>query len=263
MLDPGKGKTKSGRLWTYVRDGRPHGDKTPAAVMYYYSPDRKGERPQKHLKDFKGVLHADAYAGYDKLYKSKENPENKISEAACWAHTRRKFYEITVASNKASVAFEILKDISVIYDIERHINGKPPGERKKYRQEKSKELVNNLFAKMKKYKKDLPQKGNTAKAIAYALNNELALKAFLEDGKTEIDNNAAERAMRPIAVGRKNWLFAGSDSGGHTAAGIYSLLETAKLNNINPWKYMEKVLRTIQDHNHKKVDELLPWNIKL
>ena len=165
--------------------------------------------------------------------------------------------------DKASIAISILGQISEMYKIESEIRGLDPGERMKYRQQKSKELVEKLFNDFRKYKKDLPAKSPTAKAINYALNNEAALRRFLDDGKIEIDNNAAERAMRPIAVGRKNWMFAGSDNGGHTAAGIYSLIETAKMNNINPHLYLQKVLATIQDYNHKKIADLLPWNIIL
>lgn len=267
VLAPGLGKTKTGRLWTYVRDGRPHGDTTtPPAVCYFYSPDRKGERPREHLKDYKGVLHADAYSGYDELYVKKGKDKSEVSsirEAACWAHTRRKFYEVVVANDKASIANAILEKISEIYSIESKIKGFAPGERLKHRQEKSKELVQNLFLSFKKYYGQLPKKSSTGKAIAYAMNNQAALMRFLEDGMIEIDNNAAERAMRSIAVGRKNWLFAGSDNGGRSAAAIYSLIETAKLNNINPWKYLQKVLDTIQDHSSHKIAELLPWNIKL
>jgi transposase len=263
VLAPGLGKTKTGRIWTYVRDGRPYGETEPPAVCYFYSPDRKGERPKEHLKDFKGVLHADAYSGYDQLYQNQDNPEAEITEAGCWSHTRRKFYEITVVYDKASIAISILEQISEMYKIESEIRGLDPGERMKYRQQKSKELVEKLFNDFRKYKKDLPAKSPTAKAINYALNNEAALRRFLDDGKIEIDNNAAERAMRPIAVGRKNWMFAGSDNGGHTAAGIYSLIETAKMNNINPHLYLQKVLATIQDYNHKKITDLLPWNIIL
>ena len=150
-----------------------------------------------------------------------------------------------------------------IYKIEEEIRGLDPDERRKYRQERSKELVQKLFIDWKKFYNELPKKSNTAQAISYALNNEVALMRFLDDGRIEIDNNAAERAMRSIAVGRKNWLFAGSDRGGETAAAMYSLIETAKLNNINPWKYLQKVLGTIQDHNSTKIAELLPWNLKL
>ena len=195
VLAPGVGKTKTGRLWSYVRDGRPCGDKTPAAVVYAYSEDRKGERPSAHLKDFSGVLHADAYAGYDNLYISDKNPDATISEAACWAHTRRKFYEVTVANDKANIAISVLEQISEIYKIEADIRGLDPDLRLKNRQQHSKKLVNELFANLKKDRNKLPQKSSTAKAINYAMNNQVALMRFLDDGQIEIDNNAAERAM--------------------------------------------------------------------
>jgi len=267
VLAPEHGKTKTARLWVYVRDGRPHGSIIPPAVCYFYSPDRKGERPREHLKDFKGVLHADAYGGYDRVYLNKDDPKNHIptdiTEAACWAHTRRKFYEIVVTNTKANIATEVLNKIGEIYEVEEKIKGSDPGERLKVRQAESQILVKGLFANLKKYQTQLAKKGSTAMAIGYALNNQLALMRFMDDGKIEIDNNAAERAMRSIAVGRKNWLFAGSDAGGHTAANIYSLIETAKLNNINPWTYLKQVFDTIQDHSSTKLAELLPWNIKL
>ena len=263
VLAPGVGKTKIGRIWTYVRDGRPYGDLTPPAVCYFYSPDRKGERPFNHLKNFTGVFHADAYSGYDQIYKSDDNSLARIIEAACWAHTRRKFYEITVNNDKANIAFKALEQIAAIYKVEEEIRGLDPSERYKARQDQSKELVQKLFIDWKKFYNELPKKSSTAQAISYALNNEVALMRFLDDGKIEIDNNAAERAMRSIAVGRKNWLFAGSDRGGETAASIYSLIETAKLNDINPWKYLQKVLGTIQDYNSAKIADLLPWNLKL
>jgi transposase len=260
VLAPGTGKTKTGRLWTYVRNGKPHGDNSPPAVCYFYSPDRTGERPREHLKDFTGILHADAYSGYNQVYLG---TESKITEAACWAHTRRKFYEVTVSSDKAVVAFEILERIGEIYAIEEKINGSAPNTRLETRQKVSKKLVEQLFTSFKEYYVKLPKKSPTALAIAYALNNEVALKRFLENGRIEIDNNAAERAMRAIALGRKNWLFAGSDAGGETAANIYSLIETAKLNKINPWKYLHYALSVIQDHPASKLEELLPWNVKL
>jgi transposase len=263
VLAPGIGKTKTGRIWSYVLDGRPHGDKSPAAVCYFYSPDRKGTRPLEHLKDFTGVLHADAYTGYDQLYINDEKSATKIEEAACWAHTRRKFYEVTIANDKANIAIAILEQIGEIYSIEADIRGLEPDKRLEERQKKSKVLVEKLFTGFRKAYDQLPKKSSTAKAISYALNNQKALMRFLDNGKIEIDNNAAERAMRSIAIGRKNWLFAGSDSGGHTASIIYSIIETAKLNHINPWKYLQKVLAIIQDYRANKVEDLLPWNIIL
>ena len=263
VLAPGLGKTKTGRLWVYVRDGRKYGDKTPSAACYFYSPDRKGIRPEEHLKGFAGVFHADAYSGYNNVYIGGSNEQAKITEAACWAHTRRKFYEITVTNPNANIAMKTLEEIGLIYKIEEAISGLEPDKRYKARQERSKDLVEKLFINWRKYLKELPKKSATALAINYALNNEIALKRFLNDGKIEIDNNAAERAMRSIALGRKNYLFAGSDAGGETAAAIYTIIETAKLNGINPWLYLKNVLAQIQDHNAKKVAELLPWNLKI
>ena len=230
---------------------------TPPAACYFYSPDRKGERPKDHLKDFKGIFHADAYGGYNQIY-----GEN-ITEAACWAHTRRKFYEITVASDNAKIAYETLIQIGKIYQIEEDINGSEPEERLKVRQEKSTKLVEDLFASFKDALTKLPKKSATTKAINYAMNNHIALMRFLDDGKIEIDNNAGERAMRSLAIGRKNWLFAGSDNGGKTAAIIYSLVETAKLNKVNPNLYLAQVLSVIQDYSSTKLAELLPWNLKI
>ena len=263
VLAPGLGKTKTGRIWTYVRDGRKYGDKTPPAACYFYSPDRKGIRPEEHLKNFIGVFHADAYAGYNNVYIGGANAKAKITESACWAHTRRKFYEVTVTNPNANIAMKTLEEIGQIYKIEEAISGLDPDKRYKVRQERSKDLVEKLFINWKKYLKELPKKSATALAINYALNNEIALKRFLDDGKIEIDNNASERAMRVIAQGRKNWMFAGSDAGGETAAAIYTITETAKLNGINPQVYLKNVLAQIQDHNAKKIADLLPWNLKL
>ena len=167
------------------------------------------------------------------LYISDKNPDATISEAACWAHTRRKFYEVTVANDKANIAISVLEQISEIYKIEADIRGLDPDLRLLCRQEKSKNLVERLFINIKKHRDNLPKKSGAVKAINYAINNEAALMRFLKNGQIEIDNNAAERSMRSIALGRKNWMFAGSDKGGHTAANIYSLIETAEINNIN------------------------------
>lgn len=264
VLAPTLGKTKTGRIWTYVRDGRPSGDTTnPQAVCYFYSPDRKGERPREHLQDFKGVLHADAYSGYDKLYENPDGSKSEITEAACWAHMRRKFYEVVISSNNAKIATDVLMQISKIYEIEESIRGKDPDTRRKARHESSKALVQQLFESFKKSLSLLPNKSATAKAINYAMNNQVALMRFLDNGNVEIDNNAAERALKPIALGRKNWLFAGSDKGGETTANMYTIIETAKLNNINPWTYLRHVLTHIQDHNSQKIVDLLPWNVRL
>lgn len=257
VLAPGNGKTKTARLWTYVSNGKNHNSNIPPAICYFYSPDRKGIRPQEHLKDFKGIFHADAYSGYDGLY------GDDIIESACWAHTRRKFYEVTVTNDKANIANEILIRIGEIYKIEEEIRGNPPDKRLEIRQKKSQLLIDDLFKRLKYLKNKLPAKSITAKAINYAINNEEALQKFLMDGRIEIDNNIAENAMRPIALGRKNYLFAGSDNGGQTAANIYTITETCKINNINPQKYLAKVLSVIQEYKVKNIAQLLPWNIRL
>jgi transposase len=256
VLAPGNGKTKTARLWAYARNGKNHNSNIPPAICYFYSPDRKGIRPQSHLENFKGIFHADAYSGYDRLY------GNDIIESACWAHTRRKFYEVTVTNDKANIANEILIRIGEVYKIEEEIRNKEPDKRLEIRQKKSQSLIDDLFKRLKYLKNKLPAKSITAKAINYALNNEEALQRFLTDGKIEIDNNIAENAMRPIALGRKNYLFAGSDNGGNTAANIYTIMETCKINNINPQKYLTKVLSVIQGYKVKDIAQLLPWNVK-
>ena len=257
VLDPGRGKTKQGRLWTYVRDGRPYGDKAPPAVCYHYSPDRKGIHPQTHLKAFAGILHADGYAGFKGLYR----PGNSgIAEAACWAHVRRKFFDLSVAG-PAPVAEEALRRIGELYDIEADIRGSPPDQRRKIRQQHATAKVEALRAWLERERARLPGKSATAQAIRYALSRWTALARYLDDGTIEIDNNAAERAIRPIALGRKNWLFAGSDNGGDRAASIASLIGTARLNGLDPQAYLRDVLTRIADHPVNRIDELLPWNI--
>jgi transposase len=257
VLAPGTGKTKVGRIWTYVLDGRAHGASSFPAVCYYYSPDRKGERPLEHLRGFSGILHTDAYSGYNGVY------ANGVTKAGCWAHVRRKFYEITVVSDNAKIAYNTLELIQQLYKVEQEIRGQNPQTRFEQRQVRSREIVEIIFTSFEKTINDLPKQSATAKAINYALNNKKSLMEFLTDGKIEIDNNIAERAVRSIAVGRKNWLFAGSDGGGDIAAAFYSLIETAKLNDINPEEYLRYVLTVIQDYNAQKLAELLPWNIKL
>jgi len=257
VLDPGRGKTKQGRLWAYVRDGRPYGDKAPPAVCYHYSPDRKGIHPQTHLTAFAGILHADGYAGFKGLYR----PDNSgIVEASCWAHVRRKFFDLTVAG-AAPVAEEALPRIGELYDIEADIRGSPPDERRKIRQQRAAAKLKALRAWLERERARLPGKSATAQAIRYALSRWTALARYLDDGTIEIDNNAAERAIRPIALGRKNWLFAGSDDGGDRAADIASLIETARLNGLDPQAYLRDVLARIADHPVNRIDELLPWNI--
>lgn len=257
VLDPGRGKTKTGRLWTYVRDERPTGGEAPPAVRFAYSPDRKGERPQAHLAGFRGTLHADAYAGFNGVYES-----GKVREAACWAHVRRKFHDIEQA-HASQIAAEALERIGELYGIEKEIRGSPADERRRERQARAKPLLEALRAWFYDTLVGLSKKSETAGAIRYALGRWPALVRYLDDGELEIDNNAAERALRAVALGRKNYLFAGSDSGGERAAAIYSLIGTAKLNGLDPEAYLRQVLERIADHPINRIAELLPWNVRL
>jgi transposase len=259
VLEPGKGKTKTGRLWSYVRDGRPCADKAPPAVAYFFSPDRKGEHPRDHLKNFRGVLHADGYAGFRDLYEpQKPGRPPLIVEAACMAHVRRKFFDLTV-SGPAPIAEEAFRRIGELYDVEATIRGAPSERRRKIRQEQTAPRFAALQSWLETMLRQLPRKSAAAEAIRYALTRGTSLSRFIDDGTIEIDNNAAERAIRPIALGRKNWLFAGSDRGGERAAGILSLIETAKLNGLDPEAYLRTVLARIADHPAKKIVALLPW----
>jgi transposase len=259
VLDPGRGRTKEGRLWVYVRDGRPWKDQTAPAVAYFYSPDRKGEHPRKHLESFRGVLHADGYAGFRHLYESKKPGEAPlILEAACMAHVRRKFFDLTV-SGPAPIAEEAIRHIGELYDIEALIRSAPPDRRREIRQKQTASRFKTLRGWFETMLAQLPQKSKTAETIRYALTRWTALGRFIDDGTIEIDNNTAERAIRPITLGRKNWLFAGSDKGGQRAAGILSLIETAKLNGLDPEAYLRTALARIADHPAKKIADLLPW----
>src|SRR5271170_5274660 len=254
VLCPGRGTTKQGRLWTYVRDDRPAGSVDPAAVFFRYSPDRKGARPRAHLANFTGVLQADAYAGFDQLY------GEKIKEVACWAHVRRKFYDIHVALS-SPIALEALERIGRLYKVEEEIRGRQPHERHTVRQARAGPELKSLHEWLHKTATALSKKSELAKTIRYELLNWVALTRYCEDGRLEIDNNAAERALRAVALGRKNWLFAGSDDGGERAAAIYTLIGTAKLNDIDPQAYLSYVLDRIAEHPINKIDELLPWNV--
>ena len=254
VLCPGRGTTKQGRLWTYVRDDRPAASPDPPAVLFRYSPDRKGERPKAHLAPFTGVLQADAYAGFDRLY------GERIQEAACWAHVRRKFYEIHVA-HASPIAAEALDRIGRLYGIEAEIRGRLPDERAAVRQARAGAELEALHAWLHTIVAKLSKKSELALAIRYALSRWNALTRYRDDGRLEIDNNAAERALRAVALGRKNWLFAGSDEGGERAAAIYSLLGTAKLNDLDPEAYLRYVLERIAEHPINRIEELLPWSV--
>jgi transposase len=254
VLSPGNGKTATGRLWCYVRDDHPFGGKAPKAALYCYSPDRKGEHPKKHLAGFKGILQADGYAGYAGLY------QQGVTEAACMAHVRRKFFDIH-AETKSPQSHEALQRIAALYAIEAMIRGESADVRLKIRAERSAPLFAQLRTWLDATLSRVSGKSEMAKAIRYALARWDALTLVLRDGRVCIDNNAAERSMRPMTLGRKNWLFAGSDSGGERAAAIYTLTETAKLNGLDPEDYLTKVLACIADHPVRRVHELLPWNL--
>jgi len=255
VLAPGNGKTKTGRLWTYVRDDRPVADNTPAAVWFAYSPDRRGEHPREHLRSFSGTLQADAYAGFHHLYGG-----GRIQEAACWAHVRRKFYDLQVA-HASPLAAEALKRIGELYAIESEIRGRSPAERLQARTARACPLLESLHQWLQSTLAVVSRKSEIAAAIRYALGRWRALLRYSEDGTIEIDNNAAERALRAVALGRKNYLFAGSDAGGERAATIYSLIGTAKLNGIDPEAYLRLVLENIAEHPISRIADLLPWNL--
>lgn len=266
VLEPGKGRTKQGRLWAYVRDGRGWGSTDPPAVAYRYSQDRKGDHPREHLAAFSGVLHADGYAGFAELYRAPATVEggdarSRIVEAACWAHARRKFFDLT-GSGPAPVAVEALRRIGELYEIERSVRGRSADERLQARQAWAVPKVAALRAWLERELARQSAKSLTAGAIRYALSRWAALCRYLDDGRIEIDNNAAERAIRPVTLGRKNWLFAGSDDGGERAADILTLIETAKLNGVDPEAWLRDVLARIHDHPARRIDELLPWNAR-
>ena len=252
------GKTRTGRLWTYVRDDRPFAGPAPPAALYFYSPDRGAAHPEAHLARWQGLMQADAYSGFNRLYEPGRRP-GPILEVACWAHARRYFFDLA-RLNKAPIGIEAVARIDALFAIEREINGLPPSERRRVRQDRSKPLVDALGAWLREQHTRVSPNGKTAKAIAYSLNAWDALVRFLDDGRLCMSNNAAERAMRPVATGRRNWTFAGSDEGGRRAAAIYTLIETAKINDIDPLAWLADILARLQDHPAKRLDELLPWN---
>lgn len=255
VLSPGKGRTKTGRLWAYVRDDRPSSGSDPPAVVYRYSPDRKAEHPRLHLKTFAGVMQADGYSGFTPLY-----ADGRIREAACWAHARRKYYDVYVV-DRSPTAAQALARIGALYAIEREIRGQRPAVRAEARCTRSAPLLAELRAWLKATHSSLSVKSPLAGAIQYTLTRWTALTRFLEDGRLEIDNNAAERAIRALVLGRRNYLFAGSDAGGETAARLYSLIGTCRLNGIDPYHYLRQVLDCIAAHPINRIDELLPWRL--
>jgi transposase len=253
-----KGKTRVGRLWTYVRDDRPFAGPDPPAAVFFYSPDRGGEHPEQHLAGYAGLMQADAYAGFTKLYAANRKA-GPIIEAACWAHARRKFFDLA-RLGKAPIATEAVKRIDVLFAIEREINGVIPQERLRVRQERSRPLIIELQTWLREQRPRLSKNSDTTKAINYSLNRWDAFARFLDDGRLCMSNNAAERELRAVALGRKNWTFAGSDEGGRRAAAIYTLIATAKLNDVDPQAWLADVLARLPDHPAKRIHELLPWN---
>jgi len=267
-----KGKTITGRCWVYARDDRPFDGRAPPAAMFYYSRDRAGVHPRAHLANWAGTFQADAYSGYNKLYLSDRKP-GPVLEVACWAHARRPFFALAdlaaSARRKAQsksplvispLALEAVRRIDALFEIERAINGKSAAERRAVRQELSQPLIADLEVWMREARAKLSRSSDVAKAMDYMLKRWPAFTRFLDDGRICLSNNAAERALRGIALGRKSWLFAGSDRGGQRAAAMYSLIVTAKMNDIDPQAWLGDVLARIAAHPAQKLDELLPWN---
>jgi transposase len=253
----GKGeKAHTGRLWVYVRDDRPSGDKAPPAVWFQYSADRKGEHPARHLKNYRGILQADAYAGYNRLFDN-----GRIVEAGCWSHARRKLWDIHVKQKRlpGTLAHEGLVRIGEVFKVEAEVNGRSALRRRRMRQTRTVPVLTELKSWMSQTLAQVSAKSPMALAIGYSLSNWTALTNFVGDGRIDAHNNTAERALRGVAIGRKNYLHVGSDAGGHTAAVMYTLLGTAKLNGINPQRYLRHVLERIADHPSNRIDELLPW----
>jgi transposase len=267
-----RGKTDIARCWVYVRDDRPFAGRAPPAAVFYYSRDRRGEHPTAHLQGWAGVLQADAYSGYGELYAAQRQPA-PVLEAACWAHARRKFFVLadiaagarrkarsTTPAVISPMALEAVRRIDTLFEIERAITGQGPDQRQAVRQELSAPLVADLQAWLVEQRARLSRGNDLAKAMDYMLKRWAAFSRFTVDGRICLTNNAAERALRGIALGRKSWLFAGSDRGGQRAAFMYSLIVTAKLNDIDPQAWLADVLARIADHPAQKLDELLPWN---
>jgi transposase len=255
VLDPGRGRTKTGRLWVYARDDRPWGGPDPPAAVYFYSADRKAERPASHLEGFRGVLQVDGYAGFERLTRSGD-----IALAACWAHARRKFYDVHEAT-ASPIAAEALRRIAELYAIETSVRGRAAAQRQHIRAASSRPVLDVMKPWLETELARIPGRSALAEAIRYTLSRWEALCRFVDDGRIELDNNPVERAIRPVALGRKNHLFAGSDGGGARWATVCSLIATAKLNNVEPFAYLRDVLKRMTDgHPMNRIDDLLPWN---
>ncbi len=245
-----------------MRDGRPYQGSDPPVVAYFYSPDRKGEHPRAFMKGFEGVLQADGFTGFNAMYKPDPlTQEVQVKEAGCWAHWRRKFYDFHESTN-SPIAREALDRIGKLYDVERTIKGKTKDQRRALRNTKSRPLTESLKTWLEARLKELPEKFELTSAINYGLSKWDAFTLFLDDPAVAIDNNIAERAMRPLCVGRKNWMFAGSDRGAENAATIMTIIETAKANDLNPQAYIADLLNRLPDHKINRLDDLAPWNWK-
>jgi len=268
VLAPGTGKTKTGRLWVYLRDERSHAGTAPPAVLYRYTPDRKGEHCRKELAGFTGWLHADGYAGFGQLYEIAgarssdailmQGPP-RVAEVACWSHVRRGFHDEYV-SHKGAIAKEALDRIGALFDIERPIAGSPADIRRAVRQKTARPKIDELATWLDAQLQKLPGKSGLAGAIRYARSRWGALTRYLDDGRLEISNNAAENQIRPAALGRKNWLFCGSDVGGERAAAFYTLVRTARLNGIEPEAWLTDIIARIGSHPINRLGEMVPWN---
>jgi hypothetical protein len=263
-----KGKCRTGRIWTYVRDDRPFGGKAPPAAVFFYSADRTAVHPEQHLAGYAGILQADAYAGFNGLYAS-DRKGGPITQAGCWAHARRKLFELADIATKARkgkpstispIAFEAVQKFDAIFALERSINGCSPEERLAARRKDIAPQVDDLIEWMKRERGKLSRHNEVAKAMDYMLKRIDVFTRFLHDGRICLSNNAAERELRGIALGRKSWLFAGSDRGGERAAIMLTLIQTAKLNDIDPQAWLADVLARINDHNIHRLGDLLPWN---
>jgi transposase len=254
-------KTVIGRVWAYVRDDRPFAGPDPPAALFFYSRNRSGEHPDRHLAGYAGILQADAYAGFGDLYDARRRP-SPITEAACWSHGRRKFFALADLG-KSPLAVEAVRRIDAIFAIEREINGIAVEQRLAIRAERIKPLVGELEEWMRTERARLSRHADSSKAMDYMLKRWPAFTRVLDDGRICLSNNAVERALRGIALGRRAWLFAGSDRGGERAAAMYTLIGTAKLNGVDPQAWLADVLRRIADHPASRLPELLPWNWKL
>ena len=256
MLAPGNKKTKTARIWAYVRDERPWSGQSPPCVWYQFTVDRKGEHPVKHLSGYQGWVHADGYAGFNEVF-----GEDKASEVACIAHIRRKFVDVFAAQGSA-IAEEAIKRIAQLYGVEKRVRGQPPDVRVALRQANAKPIFDDLEEWLHAQLPKISGKSPLAKAIRYALNRLPKTRPYLDNGFLELDNNTVERAMKPVAIGRKNWMFAGSQRGGNSMAIAFTLIETAKLNKVNPKAWLTWVLERVADHKINKLDELMPWNYR-